>query len=112
MSCRGDSRPNAPELSALLLLAFLHGLAGVVVQGGIGENGETYASMGINLSTSSVLPAAWNRLEMRGIGPKRVDAVLFNRTLGASTDPNNPTGLALVTGSNLVYWSTDALTYT
>jgi hypothetical protein len=109
---------NDAELSAVLLLTFITGIGGAAVQGGFGESGLQYSTMGISLGTSCVMPAAWERLVVRGMGPQAVDGVLLNRgivgTAGTAGGSGGSGSSNITVGyygnSNLVYWSTDTLT--
>jgi hypothetical protein len=95
--------PNDLGMSARFLLVFLYGLGGAAVCGGVGESGSVYASFGVNLGASAVLPQAWDQLHVHGLGPSKIDAILLNRSLYHS-------GGGAVGGSgSLVYWSTDSL---
>jgi hypothetical protein len=102
----GLMMPNDLGVSARLLLVFLCGLGGATVCGGVGESGSVYASFGVNLASSAVLPATWDRMQVHGLGPSRIDAILLNRSLygGGGMGGGSPYG-----SSNLVYWSTDSL---
>ena len=77
--------PNDLGLSAQLLLAFVQGLGGAFVQGGVTQAQFVYASLGVNASTSSCMPAAWDRLLVYGLGPARVDVVLINNGGGGGS---------------------------
>lgn len=96
--------PNDLGLSARLLLVFLYGIGGATVCGGVGESGSVYASFGVNVGASAVMPQAWEALQVRGLGPSKIDAILLNRSLQGGGSGGAPYG-----SSNLVYWSTDSL---
>ncbi len=102
----GLMMPNDLGVSARLMLVFLCGLGGATVCGGVGESGSVYASFGVNLASSAVLPVTWDRMQVYGLGPSRIDAILLNRSLygGGGVGGGSPYG-----SSNLVYWSTDSL---
>ena len=79
-----SASPNDLTLSALLVLAFLQGLGGATVMGGYTSGQLTYSPMGVGTSASAVLPAAWERLVLYGIGPQQMDAVLLNGSVGGT----------------------------
>jgi hypothetical protein len=98
-------KPNDIGIAARFLSVFLFGLAGATVCGGVGQSGEAYASFGLNLSSSAVLPEPWERMRVGGLGPSKIDAVLLNRGLATT----GGLGVGVFGSSNLAYWSTDAL---
>lgn len=100
-----SNMPNDLGMSARFLMVFLSGLAGATVCGGVGESGSVYASFGVNLGASAVLPDAWDRLLIRGLGSSKIDAILLNRSLYYSGGG----GVGSGGSNNLVYWSTDSL---
>jgi hypothetical protein len=73
-----SAAPNDLGLSAQLLLAFLQGLCGLHVQGGVTQAQYVYTTLGIGTATSTTLPAAWDKVAVRGIGPNLEDIVLLN----------------------------------
>ena len=108
---REDDAVNDAELSALFLLVFISGLGGGMVQGGYGESGLEYATLGASLGTSAVMPDVWERLVLKGIGQVGVDAVLLNRGIVGTVGTGG--GNAVVVGGgggSVVFWSTDTLT--
>lgn len=106
----GSAWANDAELSALLLLVFVCGIGGGMVQGGYGESGLEYATLGVSLGTSAVMPAAWERLVITGVGGGAgMGAVLMNRGLVGTVDPGGSTVTVGAGGTNVVYWSTETL---
>jgi len=107
-----DDVTNDVELSALFLLVFIHGIGTGIVQGGFGESGLEYASLGVSLGTSAVMPVTWERIIFTGIGAQQMDAILLNRGIvGTGTGGGSNIVVTLGGGgSNVIYWSTDTLT--
>jgi hypothetical protein len=91
--------PNDLGMSSLMLLAFVQGLAGALLQGGITQAQFVYSTLGVNAATTACLPSAWGGLTVLGLGHSLVDVVLMNNRGGG--------GLA---GASFVSWSVNALT--
>lgn len=73
-----SAAPNDLTLSALLVLTFVQGLGGASVMGGYSANQLSYSPLGMGATASAVLPAAWERLVMYGLGPQQIDIVQLN----------------------------------
>lgn len=91
--------PNDLGLSSLVLLSFVQGLAGALIQGGITQAQFVYSSLGINTATTSCLPTGWASITVHGLGPARVDVVLLNNLGGDGG-----------AGASYTSWSVSALT--
>jgi hypothetical protein len=98
-----ESRTGANDLnlSAALVMAFMQGLAGIQVTGGVTETRFYYAELGVTAFSASRMPRTWERLILKGVGNAQLDFVVLNSVLyGESTD----------TVSLTVPWSVDTLT--
>lgn len=87
---------------ALLALLVLQGLGGVTVSGGVTEGQYYTTPLGVWAPSSVVLPAAWDRLGMGGLGPERLDFVAINRVLYPA---------APLTGGQVAPWSVPQLSF-
>lgn len=88
-SSTSTAQYNDLGLSAQLLTVFVQGLAGAFVQGGYTPAQDVYATLGVSVAASAVLPTDWERLLVSGIGHEQVDAVLLNGGLNPSSDPSS-----------------------
>ena len=74
----------------------------MLVQGGYTQARYLYASLGINARTNAVLPRAWERLTLSGLGAAQgTDLVMLN--VASETAP--------ASGSQLSPWRHNALTF-
>lgn len=96
----GPESSNDLGLSSALTLAFVQGLAGVHLQGGITQAQFVYSSLGVNAATTSCLPETWSSISIMGLGADKVDVVLLNNRGGGRGAGTSYTG-----------WSVPALTF-
>ena len=70
LSARNSSLPD-PISSALLVSIFVHGVAGLKVEGGVSETRFYYEEMRLNSAITANLPRYWDKIVIQGVGAKQ-----------------------------------------
>lgn len=79
MSSEASSSYNDVTLSALFVLSFATGFAGLHLSGGVSQSGFYYEPFGVRVHASSYLPSSWQNLVVTGADGRTRNVI--NRSL-------------------------------